>query len=147
MVVLDTDHLSLLERRNSPEWRRWQTRLQQVPPRERVATIVSYEEQTRGWLAYPAKSRTPAQLVDGFRRRKVQLENYCGLIILPFDELAAAKYEYLQLAKVRVKPKDMQIAAIVLANDALLLTRNLRDFGRIAGLKVEDWTVDAPASR
>jgi tRNA(fMet)-specific endonuclease VapC len=32
------------------------------------------------------------------------------------------------------------IAAIVLTRDATLLSRNLRDFGRVPGLKVEDWT-------
>ena len=35
---------------------------------------------------------------------------------------------------------DLKIAAIVLANDATLLTRNLGDFRKVPDLKAEDWT-------
>jgi predicted nucleic acid-binding protein len=34
---------------------------------------------------------------------------------------------------------DLKIAAVVLARDATLLTRNLSDFRRIDNLKIEDW--------
>jgi tRNA(fMet)-specific endonuclease VapC len=35
---------------------------------------------------------------------------------------------------------DLKIAAIALANDAILLSRNLSDFAKVSGLRVEDWT-------
>jgi tRNA(fMet)-specific endonuclease VapC len=35
---------------------------------------------------------------------------------------------------------DLKIAAIAFSQDALLLSSNLKDFRRIPGLKVEDWT-------
>lgn len=34
---------------------------------------------------------------------------------------------------------DLRIASIVLANGATLLSRNLRDFDRVPGLRVENW--------
>jgi tRNA(fMet)-specific endonuclease VapC len=36
---------------------------------------------------------------------------------------------------------DLKIAAIVLTHNALLISRNLKDFRKVPGLKVEDWTV------
>jgi len=36
---------------------------------------------------------------------------------------------------------DLKIAAIVLAQNATLLTRNLSDFRKVPRLKVEDWTL------
>jgi len=35
----------------------------------------------------------------------------------------------------------LKIAAIVLVNDATLLTRNSSDFAKMPGLRVEDWSV------
>jgi len=35
---------------------------------------------------------------------------------------------------------DLKIAAIALAQDALLISRNLVHFRSVPGLKVEDWT-------
>lgn len=36
---------------------------------------------------------------------------------------------------------DLKIAAIALANDATVLTRNMKDFSRVPGLRIEDATI------
>lgn len=38
-----------------------------------------------------------------------------------------------------IGPYDLQIAAIALANDCILVTHNMGEFSRIAGLRLEDW--------
>ncbi len=43
-------------------------------------------------------------------------------------------------AATQVWASDLHIAAIVLAHNALLITRNLQDFQRIPNLRLEDWT-------
>lgn len=41
-----------------------------------------------------------------------------------------------------IGPYDLQIAAIALANDCVLVTHNTGEFSRIAGLKLEDWEAE-----
>ena len=67
--------------------------------------------------------------------------DYLSIIpLLDYDAKAVAQYERLRQARLRVGTKDLQIAAIALANDAVLLTRNLSDFQKVPGLKMEDWS-------
>jgi tRNA(fMet)-specific endonuclease VapC len=35
---------------------------------------------------------------------------------------------------------DLKIATVALAHNAILITRNTRDFGAIANLHIEDWS-------
>lgn len=53
---------------------------------------------------------------------------------------AAEQFHELRRARVRIGTMDLRIAAIALVNDATLLSRNLADFRRVPGLRVEDWT-------
>jgi len=64
MVVLDTDHLSLLERRQSAASQGMQTRLDRLDGESWATTIVTYEEQTRGWMAYMARAKTIAHEIE-----------------------------------------------------------------------------------
>ena len=51
MITLDTDHLSVLQHRDNPRALAVRERLGQVPLTTNVATtVISFEEQTRGWL-------------------------------------------------------------------------------------------------
>jgi len=140
MIVLDTDHMSLLERPTNPVSERLRDKLSDIGPEGRCTTIISYEEQVRGWTAYLSKARTVAQLIENYRRLRIQLENYCVIEILEFDELAATRYQELRRQGIKVGSMDLRITAIVLARNATLLSRNLKDFRKVPGLRVEDWT-------
>lgn len=142
MVVLDTDHISLLEFGSSEAARCLIQRLDSIPEAEVVTTIISYEEQTRGWLALTARCRTLAAHVEAYRRMKAQLRNYCGVTVLDFDDSAAMTFARLQKHKLRIATMDLRIASIALANDAILLTRNLKDFRMVPRLRIPDWTTE-----
>jgi len=62
---------------------------------------------------------------------------------LPFDDAAAEEYgrlrATLETQGTPIGPNDLMIAAIALANHAMLVSHNTREFSRIAGLRVEDW--------
>ena len=137
MYVLDTDHMSLLEW-GGDDSTRLRERLADLDSDQLYVTIVSYEEQVRGWMNYLAKAKTTEQQVVAYARLRHQLANYCETSLLDFSNDAAEKYDALRSSKSRVGSMDLRIASIVLANDMILLTRNTVDFERVPGLKFED---------
>jgi len=139
MVVLDTDHVSILERNTQPGATTLRAHLAHLPPDEVATTIISYEEHMQGWMAYLAQSRPVAQQVVAYGRLLQHLDNYRQIPILAFDEAAAVVFQQLRRARRRIGTMDLKIAAIVLSRNALLLSKNLTDFGQIPGLQVEDW--------
>ena len=140
MAVLDTDHLSILEGTVGPEALRLRSRLAKEQPDDVMATIISFEEQTRGWMSLLSKARTVSDEVGAYRRLRRHLDNYRRVPVLDFDEQAAVKYQELRKSRLRLGAMDLKIAAIVLVRSAVLLSRNLRDFRRVPHLRVEDWT-------
>jgi len=61
----------------------------------------------------------------------------------PFDDAAALLYgeirATLSQAGRPIGPYDLQIAAIALSRNLIIVTHNTKEFSRIAGLKLEDW--------
>ena len=139
MYILDTDHLSVLER-GGANAQRLRQRLQNVSSIQVAVSIISYEEQMRGWLSYISKVKTVEQQVEAYKQLKQQLTNYCAIPILEFDEQAAQEFQRLRKVYRRLGAMDLKIASVALVNKAVLLTRNSADFGQIAGLSIEDWT-------
>lgn len=66
-----------------------------------------------------------------------------GIQIIPFDEAAARLYGPIRAKLERsgqlIGPYDLMIAAQALSQDAVLVTDNLGEFRRVAGLAVENW--------
>jgi tRNA(fMet)-specific endonuclease VapC len=62
---------------------------------------------------------------------------------LPFDDAAALVYGRIRAELTAlgtpIGPNDLQIAAIAIANNLILVTHNTREFGRVNGLQIEDW--------
>ncbi|MFH1117623.1 MAG: type II toxin-antitoxin system VapC family toxin [Pseudomonadota bacterium] len=71
-----------------------------------------------------------------------------GFASLPLDDNAAGVYGRIRADLERIGrpigPNDFLIAAIAIANDVTLVTHNIREFGRINGLTVEDWETEDP---
>jgi tRNA(fMet)-specific endonuclease VapC len=62
-----------------------------------------------------------------------------------FDEAAAREYASIRVLLERggiiISERDLQIASIAMANRLVVVTHNIKEFGRIEKLKVEDWAV------
>lgn len=139
MYLLDTDHISLMDR-GGAEGQAIRLRLKHVPPDDVSASAVSYEEQIRGWMSVIARAQTIGQQIPHYRELERLLRFYCITPLLPFEEKAAAHFTRLRQAGIRIGTMDLKIAAIALANNATVLTRNVSDFGKVPGLNVEDCT-------
>ena len=68
------------------------------------------------------------------------------LHVLPFDRIAAREAARIRWALERsgrpIGPYDLMIAAQAVALDIPLATHNRSEFGRVAGLRIEDWMAD-----
>ena len=68
--------------------------------------------------------------------------------IAPFDSRCAEHYGRIRATLASrgktIGPNDLLIAATALANGAVLVTRNAREFQRVPGLTVEVWDEAEP---
>lgn len=138
MVVLDTDHLSEFDRA-SVVGAALKDRLRKTE-HDVAITIASIEEQLRGWLAL-IKSRhsDPHGQIAGYTRLQNRFEFYSEWIVLPWTAAAADTFVGLRRQKLRLGTMDLKIASIVLSQNATLLTRNVGDFSKVPGLRIENW--------
>jgi tRNA(fMet)-specific endonuclease VapC len=64
--------------------------------------------------------------------------------VVPFCHKCAWAYgrvrAELEAAGTRIGPNDLIVAATVLANEAKLVTHNVKEFRRVRGLSIQDWT-------
>lgn len=135
--ILDTDHVSLFHRRHPLVVQQ----MGEFSTDELAVAVITVEEQMRGRLAAIKQSPHVAQQISNYQRLIETVEYFNTIAILPYDLTASARYIDLLAQKIRVGRQDLKIAAIVIAQNAILVTRNQRDFAQIPGLQWEDWTV------
>ena len=136
LYVLDTDHISLYQKSHPQVV----TRLKLVAPADLAVTVVSAEEQLRGWFDAIRQANSGERLQWAYLGLRQGIEYFNTIRVLDFTEAALRRYLALRAAKIRVGTQDLRIAAIVLALDGTLVTRNRRDFAQVPGLRIEDWT-------
>jgi tRNA(fMet)-specific endonuclease VapC len=136
--ILDTDHISLFQRGNSTVIRK----IQSIARPEIAVTIVSYEEQIRGWLKIVSRSSSDfEQLTFGYGKLNETLDFYRTKTVLDFNTTAANQFQQLLRQKIRVGTQDLRIASIALSVGGTVVTRNQRDFQRVPGLPIQDWSI------
>lgn len=98
-----------------------------------AVTIVTAEEQLRGWLKLIRRPSTRKRQITAYRSLRIALDYYGSVRLLDFELTAAARFDELRARKIRIGTRDLRIGATVLAAGAVLLTRNSRDFSQIPG--------------
>lgn len=140
MIILDTDSLSLLERQTGKDYFTLQANLDKFPSDEINTTIITFEEQMRGWMAYLARMRSIDEQVFAYETLKKWFDYFKTLTVIEFDENAAEIYKNLKSNKIRIGSMDLKIASIAISRKAILVSRNLKDFEQVPDLTVQDWT-------
>lgn len=138
MILLDTDHLSVVGFPGHSRYARLAGRLR-ASSEDFATTVVSAEEQMRGWLAEINRQRRGHDQIPAYERLADLIEFLSQWEIVHFDEPAADEFERLRTTRIPIGTQDMKIACIALVHDALLLSANLREFRRVPGLRVENW--------
>lgn len=139
--IIDTDHVSLALRGHPLVL----DRLLRMSSQDKIA-IITVQEIFNGWVSeLNQPNATRESIIYHYHHLFSTMELLRKLPILEFDTIAFDRYEKLlsqnpNLRKKRLQ-KDIRIAAIALANDAIIVTRNRRDFEQVPGLKIEDWTI------
>jgi tRNA(fMet)-specific endonuclease VapC len=136
--VLDTDHLSLLQRGNQTIKKRIST----IRPEQIAITIISAEEQIRGRLNVIRRAKSPNELVLAYQRLTELLDDFKTINLLDFNLDACSIYNDLISQKIRIGTQDLRIAAIALAFKGIIVTRNQKDFEKVPGLQLENWTIE-----
>jgi tRNA(fMet)-specific endonuclease VapC len=134
--VLDTDILTLYQCGDANVVRNAQSR---APDRLAVA-IISVGEQLSGWYTELRQAKKIEHLAKVYQRMTDAVRFLVRFNILTFAESAIVRYQDLRAAHRRLDKDDLRIAAIVLEDDDTLVTRNTKDFQRIPGLRIEDWS-------
>lgn len=132
--MLDTDTCIFLMRGESPALA---ARVQSVPLQQQVMSAVTFAELTYGVQASAAAKRKQNQSV---------LDSLVlHLSVLDWPQDAAKHYAEIRtdLKKrgAQLGAADLMIAAHARTMGAIVVTNNVKDFARVKGLEVENWTM------
>lgn len=137
--LLDTDHISILQQ-EGVESAAVSARVGEAGQDLVGVSVVSFHEQVLGCHGKLNQARTPRAMTKWYRLMGELIDLYTEFNIVQFDDAAAGALTGLNAQNIQIKAMDLRIAAIALAHDLVLVTRNVSDFGKVPGLRTEDWT-------
>lgn len=129
--MLDTDTCIFILRRSIPALL---SRIQSVPLQEQAISVVTLAELLYG-VQESSKKKTNQAGVDALVRH---------VAVMDWSAKAAEHYAEIRADLKRkgqsIGANDLMIAAHARSEGAIVVTNNIKDFGRVKGLKVENWT-------
>jgi predicted nucleic acid-binding protein len=140
MTIFDTDTVTLLSYGNE----KISGRISRLPEEEPLAiTVITQMQILTGRYRNLQTAANEGELKTAMMRFQEAERLIRRFQILPVDDQAAAEFERLRGTKGRkfkaIGRDDLLIACIALAQKALLVTRNAKDFSLIPGLRHENW--------
>ena len=134
---LDTDTLSRLHAGDP----RLREKKERFDASQVATTAVSRIEILQGRFDFVLKAADGEQLLRAVAWLLRSEELLHHIAVVPIDEDAAAEFDKLRRNRSlkKIGRADLLIVAVALARRATLVTRNLRHFRQVPGLRVENW--------
>jgi tRNA(fMet)-specific endonuclease VapC len=106
-----------------------------------ATTIVTRVEILRGRFDFLLKAADGAQLQRAQHWLDQSEADLRKLPVVTIDARSAAQFDKLRKHKklIKIGRRDLLIGCIAIANNATLVTRNVKHFRQIPNLNVEDW--------
>jgi predicted nucleic acid-binding protein len=139
MIVLDTDIVTLLSYGKTEKLKE---RLAAVEEGEELAvTLITRMEVLQGRFASIRNAADQEELRVATERFQASEQLLDSFVRLELNDAAREHFERLRKAKKtkNMRRGDLLIACIALAHEALLVTRNVKDYKDVQGLRVENW--------
>src|SRR5258708_34110565 len=109
--LLDTDHISILQKQWGPESASLIARIAQVRRVDLAFCIISFHEQGLGCNTYLAQAKTSADIVRGYQMFDRVLSAFAAPHVLPFDNRASIVCDSLVAQRVRISTINLAIAS------------------------------------
>jgi len=137
MHLLDTDTLTHLHAGHP----RVVNHLRDVDDPVVGTTVITKGELLRGRIEFLLKAPKGADLLRAQQWLTRTEDLLAQILVVPFDENAARGFDRLRANKAyrKIGRADLLIASIVLANQAILVTRNVRHFRQIHDVQIVNW--------
>jgi len=137
MILLDTDTVTHFSYGHTNVHRK----IEEIGDEELAVPIITRNEILRGRAESLLKAANEEELRKAAERFQQTEELLSDFMVVGFDENSIKHFGRLRKQKnlKKVGRADMLIACIALAHDALLVTRNTRDYKDIAGLRTDNW--------
>ena len=119
MIILDSDHLSILRYQHSERAERLIERLNLSSIQPIGTSIANVEEAMRGWLAAIAKERQIERQLLAYRELGELFAFFSGLTIAFLDLNSVQLFKGFRKSGVKIGTMDLKTACIAMANDAL----------------------------
>jgi predicted nucleic acid-binding protein len=133
--LLDTDHLTLFHHGHPLVGQR----LYAHPPGTVGISVVTVQEALQGRLAAVAQARDGPSRIRDYAFLHGTLRDIAPFPIVDYDP--AVEDEFQRIRHIRIGMQDLRIAATALANQLIVATCNRRDFAKVPGHVIEDWSI------
>ena len=138
VYMLDTDISSYIMKRSHESVLK---RLQTVAVGDVSISAITKSELMYGVEVSPRKQQDNAALAAFLKH--VEVLDYPGEAAVDYGQIRAA----LKLAGNMIGANDLLIAAHARSLGLILVTNNTREFARVEGLKLENWTITRPRAK